>query len=278
MLHLLWYYLYLIPMKIISGLCLILAINSGLKGQDNISKSDWNSSRLNIDGNNKDWLLPFNFYDRSTGLKFDISNNSSSIYLFFMTNDNIKIMKMMNAGWQLQLSSNEKNKKFSSTIIFPAVPVLDKITGENTIQTDMDFNSLVNEYKMFLPGIKTKGFKTKNGELPLVDTAGINIAIGTDSLKNLCFEISIPLSELIDADLIRLNEVLQLNIRLNGMKIPAEEKNNNNDPYGSGNYGRGSSSMSRGYGQGMPNYGNPYTGDLLLYNNARQSFRLTGNQ
>ena len=270
---------------IIPGLYLILAINPGLQAQDNISKSDWKPTGLIIDGNNKDWNLAFNFYDKSTGLQFDISNNSSHIFLFFMTNDNMKMTKMINAGWQIQLSSNEKSKKFSATIIFPAVTILENenVIDQNSIRSDirsdMDFNSLINEYKLFLPGIKTKGFKTKNGDLQLIDTTGINIAIGSDSLNNLCYEISIPLNELIESNLIKLNELVQMNIKINPIKISAEDKKGNSeDLYGSRYYRQGTGSMNRSYGQGIQNYGTPYVGDMLQYNNARQEFRLTGNQ
>ena len=264
---------------IIAGLCLILAINAGLQAQD-ISKSDWRSTGLIVDGNNTDWILPFNFYDKSTGLSFDISNNSSHIFLFFMTNDNMKMKKMINAGWQIQLSSNEKNKKFSATISFPAVAILEteNVIDQNTIRSDMDLNSWINEYKLFFPGIKTKGFKTKNGDLQLIDTTGINIAIGTDSLKNLCYEISIPLNELLENNLINLNEVLQMNIKINPMKIHEGEKKYNEDLYGSRNYGQGPGSIGRGYNQGTQNYETPYVGDMLQYNYAKQAFRLTGNQ
>ena len=62
------------------------------------------------------------------------------------------------------------------------------------------------------------------------------------------------------------------------MKISAEDKKENSeDLYGSRYYGQGTGSMARGYGQGIQNYGTPYVGDMLQYNNARQAFRLSSN-
>jgi len=123
-------------------------------------------------------------------LTFDIVNDESHLYLFFMSNDPKEISKIVSSGWQIQLSSKEKNKKFSSVLSVPPVDFGEQqqaLKGPDDKNTANEFKVLVSKYKLQLTGIVTKGFKTKNGELPLTQPDGINVGISSDSLLNLCY-------------------------------------------------------------------------------------------
>jgi hypothetical protein len=259
------------------ALLLTLIFKLSLSAQDDISKSDWRSKEIRIDGSHKDWNIPFKYYDKTIEMTFDISNNSTHLFLFFMTNDPMKMNKIISAGWQIQLSTKEKSKKFSSVINIPGVQFESEVSqiDPNRKRTINDFIIMVNKYKLQLPGIKAKGFKTKNGDLPVIDKNGISIGIGADSVRNLCYEISIPLNELITDKLLKLTEILQLNVRINAMEVPGEENRDqgisNNRPYtGMEGYVHYPSYM----------YGNPgmeEVNDFFKANNYKLKFRLAGN-
>ncbi len=267
-------------MKTIIILILIgLAMNISLSAQDDISKSVWRSKEIKIDGIHNDWNIPLSFYNKIIGMKFDISNNSSHLFLFLMTNEPMKINKLINSGMLIQISSKEKGRKFSASINIPGVQFESEVNQKdpNEKKSSNEFLLLVSKYKLQLPGIKTKGFKTKNGDLPLFDNNGISIGIGADSIKNLCYEISLPLNELMVENLLQLNEILQLNIKVNALTIPGEDKKKRDEGISSNRTYAG----MYGYVY-RPTYmygpaGSGEVNDIFKDNTYKLKFKLTGN-
>jgi uncharacterized membrane protein YgcG len=182
-----------------------------LAAQEEVSEAKWQSTPVTIDGNDSEWKPPFNLFDNKTGLIFTISNDNKNLYLCFTEHEELKAEKIMKAGWTIELSSSEKKRKFDATISFP------KIDDPN-ISLRAEYSNQVNYYKMNLASIKTKGFADNNGDVQLVNNNGVNIGIGSEGDQKIIYEIAIPLKEL--AGEMQLNELITLDVSVNGINRP----------------------------------------------------------
>ena len=192
--------------------------------QSDVSKARWKSKEIIIDGNDREWTKPLNFYDDKTGLLFAICNDNRFLYFAFTCNDEMKMRKLMSAGWSVELSSKEKNKKFNSTLTFPAV----KMEGMGRKRSDYQFekkvagNPFITAYQAQLKSVLLSGFLSNQTALQLNDrhpsADQIDIAIGADSLQNIVYEIAIPLKELMVENSVQLDELITLNVAVNAME------------------------------------------------------------
>lgn len=199
--------------------------------QDDAYQSTWMAKPMTTDGASDDWQKPFNLYDGSTGLQFSIANDSAKLYLCFTANDENKARKMMRTGWQVELSSKEKNRKVSAAIVFPVRQMADfenkdRVARPFDWKKKSNFEALVSSYKMQFLNITASGFKTKNGLLPIMDSTGLQVNIGSDSLLGVVYELAIPLRALFDEKWIQLNEQLNMNVTVHGMESGAGSSSN----------------------------------------------------
>ncbi len=283
------------------ALLLIMILRISASAQNDVSKAEWQAKKIIVDGQNNEWKKPFNFYGSGIGQMYSIANDSSHLFLCFVSEDPLKIRKLIMAGWQINLSSKVKNIKFSSSIIFPPLEFRNdenKENKENVKNNDIadqrrnmySQSTLINDYKSQLTTVTAKGFKTENGNLPLINEDGINISIGTDSIQQLCYEISIPLNELIAKNLLHLNELLILNVKVNALNSSTSGGGKHDGRYmgrygGGGYYGGGRGGMGEDMGggryggdfrQGGPNraYGSGENSDLFVKSSLKQKFEL----
>jgi len=230
-------------------LVLIALILFGLKlsAQGDVSKARWMANGITIDGNYKEWAKPLNFYDDKSGLMFAVGNDEKDLYLCFTTKDEMKMRKMMNAGWKVVFNSKEKNKKFKADIEFPAVNMtgagmgMGMRTAANGNENRSPITSPINIYRINLSTLTINGFKSDKTEIKLNDKTGINVAVGADSIKHIVYEIAIPLKELYGDQPLTMGEEITMNVTVNGMERP-------NSP--SGSYSGGSAMSGRGGGMG----------------------------
>lgn len=199
--------------KKIFTLLFLLLSGSSLFSQEDISQAKWQLKPIVIDGHDEEWDPPFNFFDNKTGMIFSVTNDQQNLYLCFTEKEELKAEKLMKAGWNLELSSSEKKKKFTVSISFP------KIDDPN-INLRSDYKNQVRYYKMDLAVIKAKGFLQNNGDLPLQNKDGLNIGIGSENDQKLIYEIAIPLKELVQENKLSLNELFTLDITVNALNRP----------------------------------------------------------
>jgi uncharacterized membrane protein YgcG len=249
-----------------------------VSAQEDISEAKWQSTPIVIDGHDAEWNPPFNLFDNKSGLIFTITNDKQNLYLCFTENEELKAEKIMKAGWTIELSSSEKKRKFDAQISFP------KIEDPN-INLKADFKNQVSYYKMDLAVIKTKGFLYNNGDVPLTNKDGVNIAIGSENDQKIIYEIAIPIKELMEQDKLQLNEVITLDVTVNGLdNKPAGQST---APSGGGRNGFGGGGGGRGGGGRMGGGGGRRGGMSQTDNSAndrtsifdkvsfKQKFRLT---
>jgi uncharacterized membrane protein YgcG len=218
----------------------------GLHAQSDVSKSRWKSGEISIDGNDKEWAKPLNFYDDNSGLFYAISNDHQNLYLVFSVSDQMKMRKLMRTGWSIELSSKEKKRKFIAQLTFPEVKMVGKgfQRSNNERENKAEGNLMIKDYESQMPDILLKGFHSGQTELKLNSRKDIQVGIGADSDQNLVYEISIPLKELISENLLQLNELITLNVNVNALSRPS----------GGGSY-NGSHGGGEGRGGGMPGGG-----------------------
>ncbi len=228
---------------------LITSFSLNLFSQGDVSKARWVSSVIKIDGNDKDWDKPLNFYDENSGLMFAIGNDKENLLLCFTLKDEMRMKKLMSAGWTIGLSSNEKNKKFKSELSFPGVNVMGMRRSENNFEKKSIANNLVQTYLLQETKVSCKGFKSNFTDLTINSKENINIGIGADSIQHIVYEISIPLKELFASNLIHLNELITLNITVNALERPSSGGGYSGRSTGMGG-GRAGGGMSGGMGGG----------------------------
>jgi len=190
--------------------------------QSDVSKARWKSKEIVIDGNDREWTKPLNFYDDKSGLLFAICNDQRNVYFAFTVNDEMKMRKLMGAGWSVELSSKEKDRKFNATLTFPAVKMqeMGKRPGSE-FEKKVAGNPVIDSYRLQIQSVAVKGFASNQAELKLNDKNGIDIAIGADSSRFIVYEIAIPLKELMDDNSVKLDELITLNVSVNAMDRPA---------------------------------------------------------
>lgn len=279
--------------KIIALAIPVLLAYINVTAQADISSAKWQPNTVDIDGENGEWQKPFNFFDASTGLLFGIANDNNKLYLCFTSNDEMKVRKLLSAGWSIELVSKEKKKKFNSTIQFPAIPP--PVQEDKTAGSERDRHwqrtgiaTLVNAYKLQFVNVTEDGFKTKKGDVAINDQNGININVGEDSTQGIIYELAIPFAELYGDEKPQLDEAITLNVTVNALKAPerAGGFHAGGGGRGMGGHGMGGGRrMNNGGGYGRGNSGTDadakktYTDRSALFEKASltQKFRLTGN-
>ena len=128
----------------------------------------------------------------------------------------------MMAGWSVELSSKEKNRKFNATLTFPAVNMegIGQKRPGSQFEKKVPGNPFITAYKLQLQSVAVKGFESSQSAVKMNDPNGIDIAVGADSLLNIVYEIAIPLKELMPEKAIQLNELITLSVNVNAFVRP----------------------------------------------------------
>ena len=229
----------------------VFVFSSSLLAQSDVSHSRWKTQEISIDGNDKEWAKPLNFYDNSSGMMYAISNDHDNLYMVFSVNDQMKMMKLMHSGWSIELSSKEKKRKFAISLNFPEVKMVGNgyHRGDNEMENRAEGNLMIKAYQSQMQGITLNGFHSGQTEVKLNSRKDTQIAIGANSDQNLIYEIKIPLKEMINDNSVQLNELITLNVNINAMTRPSGGENyGGGRPAGGGRSGGG---MSGGGGGRM---------------------------
>ena len=222
----------------------LIALTFSLSAQSDVSRSRWKTQDIRVDGNDKEWGKPLNFYDSGSGLLYAISNDDQNLYMVFSVNDQMKMRKLIRSGWTIELSSKEKKRKFKSTLSFPGVQLMGKNfqRGNNEMENRAEGNLMIKDYESQIPDLTLKGFLSGQSELKLNDRKDIQVAIGADSEQNLIYEMAIPLKDLMTEKLVKKDKLITLNVNVNAMTKPG----GGGGSYGGGRSGGGGGRMGGG--------------------------------
>ena len=222
-----------------------------LFSQGDVSKARWNSSPVTIDGNDNEWRKPLNFYDNATGIMYAIGNDKDNLYLCLTINDEMRMKKLMSAGWTIGLSSKEKKKKFKSEIKFPGVNVMGIKKVKNNLEKEKVSDNFIQFYRLQMTKVSCKGLKSNISESALNNREHISIGIGADNAQHIIYEIAVPLKEFFANDLKNLHELITMNITVNALERPSGGGSGGRPSGMGGSYGGGrGGGGSRGGGGG----------------------------
>ena len=242
----------------------VFALAVQLSAQSDVSKSKFKTGEIRIDGNDKDWATPLSFYDDNTGFRYSVSNDKQNIYLIFTVDDQRKMMKLMKAGWTIDLSSKEKKRKFNASLNFQGVPHLGQgyQRGSSEQENRAEVNLIIKDYTSQLPDVLLHGFQSGVSELKLNSRKDIQLGIGANFTQNLVYEIAIPLKELMVEQSIQLDEIITLEVSVNGMERPSsgEGEHRGRSGEGGGMSGGGGGQMGGGRSGGMSGRGGGRSG------------------
>ncbi|HZK95103.1 MAG TPA: hypothetical protein VFC67_12915 [Prolixibacteraceae bacterium] len=208
--------------KISWTLFALLALNLSGWTQSDVSKARVKSNEIVVDGNDREWTKPLNFYDDKSGLLFAICNDKKNLYFAFTVNDEMKMRRLMSSGWSLEISSKEKGRKFNATLNFPGVNMtgMQRRPGAQ-FEKKVAGNPLIDSYRLQLQSVAVKGFQSNKSTLQLNDHNGIDIAIGVGSTPYIIYEMAIPFTELMASHLTQLDELITLSVSVNAFARPA---------------------------------------------------------
>src|SRR5674476_1526265 len=139
----------------------LLALTLSGWAQSDVSKSRWKSNEIVVDGNDREWTKPLNFYDDKSGLLYAICNDKKNLYFAFAVNDEVKMRRLMSSGWAVEISSKEKVLKFNATLNFPGVNMtgMQRRPGDQ-FEKKVAGNPLIDAYRLQLQTVEVKGFKS----------------------------------------------------------------------------------------------------------------------
>ena len=229
-----------------------IAVIFSSSAQSDVSPSRWKTGEIVVDGNDKDWQKPLNFYDDASGLNYAISNDKENLYLVFSVSDQMKMRKLMRSGWTIELSSKAKKRKFDAILRFPEVKMAGKgfQKGSSPMENRAEGNLMIKDYQSQMPDLTISGFKSKQTELKLNSRKDIQVAVGASNDENLIYEIAIPIKELMAENLLQLNEMITLNVNVNEMTRPSGGGSYGGGGRPGGGGGRSGGGMSGGGGGG----------------------------
>lgn len=195
-----------------------------------------------IDGDIKEWGDSLRYYNADKQLNYSLANDKENLYMAIRINDRSEQMRLLNAGLTFGIDTHGK-KKESFSLTFPyneqgnvSKPDMNKQDGGTLSQDDRD--ELVRERLTKLRQIKVTGFKDIEDEIITTsNTYGIKIAIDYDKDGYLIYEAAIPL-KFFHANDIGKNE-WAFDFKINGIKMGAQNSDNNYQGVGRGGGGFG---------------------------------------
>jgi hypothetical protein len=247
--------------KILSGLFILVLCMGCSKRAYN--SSNWQTSKVTIDGDISDWTSPLRFYDQKSGINYTISNDRYNLYLCFGIPDEYLQTKILRSGLEFGIDTLGK-KSFPVKIKFP-------FGNNQVIQPNFNSKPQNNEGSNVRPdrsSFKLKllaqaremqlvGFKQPLSNLITLSNAnktGISAAINFDNRGIMCYEAVIPFStfyknELTPSD---SNKIFNYQIKINPASKSENGGNRGGGMQGGGMRGGGmGGGMRGGMGGGM---------------------------
>ena len=243
-------------MKTFSFVILVLLLVSGkLFAKSYVPVSRWKTHDIHIDGNDRDWDKPINFYDGQTGLFFAIANDSSTLFLNFTATDRDKIQNLIRGVWTLALATKNKKSNTRASLTFEASQGSRGMNNRMGMDGKLSFGKndmpdkksaskergdempeeiskntpdtrAINDYILSFRSFKANGFIFTHDEVPFQNTSGVVVRVGQSDPAGLLYEIAIPLKELYEDESVKLNELISLVLTVNTSEQPEGEANN----------------------------------------------------
>jgi hypothetical protein len=230
--------------------------------------SGWQNQKVIIDGKIKEWSNPLRFYDKETGLSYNISNDRYNLYFVCSISNEILQTKILRSGLELEIDTLGK-KGFGVSFKYPIgnKPVTEPKpdnpqANEGGLNKRSDRTAIKLKLLAEATEIKLVGFKPRLGKiisLAVPDKSGISAAINFDSRGDMNYEAVIPFSTFYRSELIPADSstIFSFQIKVNPLANSGNAAGTGGGMRGGGMGGGG----MRG-GGGMPGGGMPGGGGM----------------
>lgn len=242
----------------------------------------WQDKPVQVDGQSNEWEIPVRYFDKTTQLNYEFTNDAENLYFVARTADQTTIQQVLMSGITLSLDTLPKSKDYPFTLQFPvhSFPNFNQGSSGNMQQgppsggtppQSMDGNMPEppgeGNFAQFGDGpseIKLGGFNHIKGDPTLVameNAHGIYANCATDSLDILFYELVIPFKTFIRGGLTAEDSlmVFSCEITIEGGGMPEQQgpqggggnSGMSGPPGGGGGMGGGMMGGPQGGGPGM---------------------------
>ena len=237
-------------------------------------------SKVQADGDAKEWPVPLNYYDGDTKLQYTVSNDRQNIYICLKCADEKAQLKMIKGGVKIWIDTAGHNRNHVG-IEYP-MPNKEQYKKEEGL-TGLKRYFLAAPREMRLAGFKAPLGGTKS----IDDKKDICVAMNWDSLKTLVYEAIIPFKTFYKDSLSYRDslKVFGISVTVMGLDAPAGEHGGGhssggnasmpgNSAAGSGMGGTRPGAMGGMGGQRRPQGGMIVSNPLYESNTVRTQIRL----
>jgi hypothetical protein len=206
----------------LSFLCKALSQN---KANKKVVYENWQATSITIDGEDRDWDLQQFITDEKNHIIYNITNDSSNLYVFMKTDNNPIKMRILEAGMYLYINNRGREKE-TAALIFPLSnknsykPIFRIIQKIDSASSKKYLNGLT-QFSLFGLASSEEGGRFFSNEY---NELGIQVKIGFDKDFNLIYEAAIPLGLLTTTDatgLPKRSKVVAIGFGINTFPKPA---------------------------------------------------------
>ncbi len=101
------------------GLLVLLFSTCNGKMYDQIK---WQSSEVIVDGVPDEWEVPLKYFDKTSQLAYEFSNDRDAVYFAASTTDKTTIKQILTGGLKFEIDTNGKGKEYPFALTYPVRP------------------------------------------------------------------------------------------------------------------------------------------------------------
>jgi hypothetical protein len=180
--------------RIVQQITVLSIILSLASCSSSVYQAEWQQKAVITDGIPAEWSLPLRFSDVKSGLQYNMTNDTSNLYLCIRATETSMQMRMIMSGIEVWIDPSGKFKH-STGIIFPITDreqrpprIEENRTGKENRQIEMQKLYLEKSHLIQLSGF----FPLYNGKFPSAESKDVLAAINQDKLGFISCEYTIP--------------------------------------------------------------------------------------
>jgi len=181
--------------------------------------ASWQTRPVVADGNPSEWSLPLRFSDATSGLQYNVTNDSANLYICVRATEQPAQMKIISSGMDISIDPDGKKKQVV-VIHFPLPGLHNKQSADEMPMGDgqgrkRERMDLAKQYKLQEPQIMLSGFQSAyNGTFKTKD-AIVKAALDWDDKNNMTCEMVVPLKSFMVKNAKKKKGVPELNMKIN---------------------------------------------------------------
>jgi len=178
-----------------------------------------------------EWNEPFRFHDENSSLQYNISNDSTKIYICIKTSDLNDQYKIIRSGMQIWIDTlNKKKHQIGILFPFPHDSQIANNSSNNKILKKSGLNKQKKQFQSETESIHLIGFKPGIDSIISDKNAyGISVTINWDSTNTLYYKATIPFKTFYKERILSsdIEKVLTFSTIVNPLPVPnnQDEKN-----------------------------------------------------